>query len=158
MTAYEQGLPVHVAYPKPPKMKNILGEFLSQRGLKQFRCAETEKYPHVTFFFNDYREPPFEGEDRFMIASPKVSTYDQMPEMSAYGICDEVIRRIDSKTYDLHRRELRQLRHGRPHGSVDCRGEGRRNRRRMRRQDPRPRSRSKTAPRSSPPITATANK
>ncbi|MBC8106623.1 MAG: 2,3-bisphosphoglycerate-independent phosphoglycerate mutase, partial [Anaerolineae bacterium] len=101
MTAYEQGLPVHVAYPKPPKMVNILGDFLSTNGMKQFRCAETEKYPHVTFFFNDYREPPFEGEDRFMCASPKVSTYDQMPEMSAYGICDETIKRIDSDTYNL---------------------------------------------------------
>ncbi|MBC8107710.1 MAG: phosphoglyceromutase [Anaerolineae bacterium] len=101
MTAYEQGLPVHVAYPKPPKMANILGEMLSLRGMKQFRCAETEKYPHVTFFFNDYREAPFAGEDRFMAPSPKVSTYDQMPEMSAEGICEETIRRIDSGTYGL---------------------------------------------------------
>lgn len=101
MTAYEQGLPVEVAYPKPPKMANILGEVLAARGLKQFRCAETEKFPHVTFFFNDYRETPFDGEDRQIIPSPKVSTYDQMPEMSAAGITDEVIRRIDSGEYDL---------------------------------------------------------
>jgi 2,3-bisphosphoglycerate-independent phosphoglycerate mutase len=101
MTAYEQGLPVRVAYPKPPKMTNILGDFLSSRGVKQFRCAETEKYPHVTFFFNDYREPPFRGEDRFMAPSPKVSTYDQQPEMSAREVCDEEIRRIDSQTYGL---------------------------------------------------------
>jgi 2,3-bisphosphoglycerate-independent phosphoglycerate mutase len=101
MTAYEQGLPVHVAYPKPPKMINILGEYLSNLGLKQFRCAETEKFPHVTFFFNDYREEPFPGEDRQIIPSPKdVTTYDQKPEMSAYGVCDEVVRRIDSGKYD----------------------------------------------------------
>jgi len=102
MTAYEKGLPVHVAYPKPPKMDNILGQYVSSLGLKQFRCAETEKFPHVTFFFNDYREEPFEGEDRQIIPSPKdVATYDQKPEMSAYGVCDEVVRRIDSGVYDL---------------------------------------------------------
>ncbi|MGH7213560.1 MAG: 2,3-bisphosphoglycerate-independent phosphoglycerate mutase [Tepidisphaeraceae bacterium] len=101
MTAYEQGLPVRVAYPKPPKMINILGEYVSDLGLKQFRCAETEKFPHVTFFFNDYREAPFPGEDRQIIPSPKVSTYDQMPEMSADGVCDEVLSRINSDQYDL---------------------------------------------------------
>ncbi len=66
-----------------------------------FAAAETEKFPHVTFFFNDYREAPFPGEDRQMVPSPQVSTYDQMPEMSAYGIADEVVRRIDSGVYDL---------------------------------------------------------
>jgi 2,3-bisphosphoglycerate-independent phosphoglycerate mutase len=102
MTAYEQNLPVHVAYPKPPKMKNILGEYLSAKGLKQFRCAETEKYPHVTFFFNDYRDEPFPGEDRQIVPSDKtVSTYDQKPEMSAQGVCDETINRINSGQYDL---------------------------------------------------------
>jgi 2,3-bisphosphoglycerate-independent phosphoglycerate mutase len=102
MTAYEVGLPVHVAYPKPPKMTNILGEYISNLGLKQFRCAETEKFPHVTFFFNDYREPPFPGEDRQIIPSPKeVATYDQKPQMSAQGVADEVVRRIDSGQYDL---------------------------------------------------------
>lgn len=102
MTAYESGLPVKVAYPKPPKMNNILAEYLSNLGLKQFRCAETEKYPHVTFFFNDYRNDPFPGEDRQIIPSATdVSTYDQKPEMSAYGIADEVVKRIDSGLYDL---------------------------------------------------------
>ncbi len=102
MTAYEVGLPVHVAYPKPPKMVNILAEYISNLGLKQFRCAETEKFPHVTFFFNDYREPPFPGEDRQIIPSPKdVATYDQKPEMSARGVCDEVVKRVDSGMYDL---------------------------------------------------------
>jgi len=101
MSAYEEGLPVHVAYPKPPKMKNILGEILANRNLKQFRSAETEKFPHVTFFFNDYREPPFPGEDRQIIPSPKVSTYDQKPEMSAYEVCDEVVKRVNSNIYDM---------------------------------------------------------
>jgi 2,3-bisphosphoglycerate-independent phosphoglycerate mutase len=101
MTAYEQSLPVHVAYPKPPKMLNILGEYIANKNLRQFRCAETEKYPHVTFFFNDYRDAPFPGEDRQIIPSPTVSTYDQQPEMSAYGVCDEVVNRINSNQYDL---------------------------------------------------------
>src|SRR6266576_2134526 len=101
MTAYEQWLPVHVAYPKPPKMTNILADYLSTLGLKQFRCAETEKFPHVTFFFNDYREEPFPGEDRQMVPSPKVSTYDLQPEMSAAGVCDEVVKRVDSGKYDV---------------------------------------------------------
>jgi 2,3-bisphosphoglycerate-independent phosphoglycerate mutase len=108
MSAYETGLPVHVAFPKPPKMANILGEYVSQKGLKQFRSAETEKFPHVTFFFNDYREEPFPGEDRQIVPSPKfcpdgspLTTYDQMPEMSAYGVCDETVKRIDSGQYDL---------------------------------------------------------
>ena len=82
---------------------------LGQEGLKQFRKrSETEKFPHVTFFFNDYRDEPFPGEDRQIVPSPKLlpngqplSTYDQMPEMSAYGVCDEVVKRIDSGTYDL---------------------------------------------------------
>jgi len=102
LTQYEKGLPVCVAYPKPPKMSNTLGEYASNLGLKQFRCAETEKFPHVTFFFNDYRETPFPGEDRHMIPSNKtVSTYDQAPEMGGYGIADEVVKRINSAQYDL---------------------------------------------------------
>jgi 2,3-bisphosphoglycerate-independent phosphoglycerate mutase len=101
MTAYEQGLPVHVAYPKAPKMTNILGEFASNLGLRQFRCAETEKAPHVTFFFNDYRKDPFPGEEQVTIPSAKVSTYDQLPEMSAYAVCDEVVKRIDAGSHDL---------------------------------------------------------
>jgi 2,3-bisphosphoglycerate-independent phosphoglycerate mutase len=108
MTAYETGLPVHVAYPKPPKMQNILGELISNKGLKQFRCAETEKYPHVTFFFNDYRDEPFPGESRQIIPSPKtlpngqpLTTYDQYPQMSAIGVCDEVVKQINANVNDL---------------------------------------------------------
>ena len=83
MTEYESGLPVHVISGKPEKLKNILGEVVSQAGLGQFRCAETEKNPHVTFFFNNYRKDPFPGEERACPASPKVPTYDMQPEMSA---------------------------------------------------------------------------
>ena len=102
MTEYEQGLPVEAAVTKPPKMRNTLGAYISQSGLTQFRCAETEKFPHVTFFFNDYRDEPYEGEDRQIIASPRdVTTYDQKPEMSAPGVTDEMLRRISSDKYDL---------------------------------------------------------
>lgn len=86
MTEYEAGLPVHVVSPKPEKLKNILGEVVANAGIKQFRCAETEKNPHVTFFFNNYRADPFPGEDRACPSSPKVATYDLQPEM----VADEV--------------------------------------------------------------------
>ncbi len=94
MTSYEEGLPVFVAYPKPPRMTNIAGEYLSRLGLRQFRCAETEKYPHVTFFFNDYREEPFPGESREVAQSPRVATYDLKPEMSAPEVCRIVLDRL----------------------------------------------------------------
>ncbi len=96
MTAYEQGLPVAVVFPRLPKMSNIAGRTLSDSGLTQFRCAETEKFPHVTFFFNDYREEPFPGESRKMAQSPKVPTYDLQPEMSAPEICDLVLERLNA--------------------------------------------------------------
>jgi len=83
-----------VAFPKPPKMVNILGEAISKAGRRQFRCAETEKFPHVTFFFNDYREEPFTGESRNIVQSPKVATYDLQPEMSAAGVRDAVLGRL----------------------------------------------------------------
>ncbi len=103
MTAYEQELNTMVdgvAFPKPPKMQDITGAYLAERGLKQFRCAETEKFPHVTFFFNDYRDEPFAGEDRAIIQSPKVATYDLQPEMSAPGVRDAVLEALD-RDYDL---------------------------------------------------------
>lgn len=96
MTGYEEKLNKHlqVAYPKPPPMDQIAGELLSSRGLTQFRCAETEKFAHVTFFFNDYREEPFVGETRSMAQSPRVATYDLAPEMSALEVRDLVLDRI----------------------------------------------------------------
>jgi 2,3-bisphosphoglycerate-independent phosphoglycerate mutase len=101
MTEYDATIPAPVAFPKPPKMKNILAAYLGSLGLKQFRCAETEKYAHVTFFFNDYTEKPFPGEDRQIVPSPRVRTYDLKPEMSAYEVCEVVLERLDSNKYDL---------------------------------------------------------
>lgn len=102
MCDYEEGLCKHVLFPKPTKMKNILGSYLSNMGFKQFRCAETEKYPHVTFFFNDYRDEPFEGEDRVLVPSPKeVDTYDQKPQMSADAVTQAVQEAILSAQYRL---------------------------------------------------------
>ncbi len=101
LTGYEAGLPVQVAFPKPARMKNIAGEVISRSGLRQFRAAETEKYAHVTFFFNDYREEPFDGEERLLVPSPKVSTYDQQPEMSAGPLTDKLVERVEAGIDDL---------------------------------------------------------
>jgi len=95
LAEYETGLPVEVVFKRPAKMKHILGEWLAEHGVRQFRCAETEKFPHVTFFFNDYREEPFAGETRTIVPSPKdVATYDLKPEMSALGVRDAVLARV----------------------------------------------------------------
>ncbi len=102
LAEYQKGLCPNVISPKPEKLKNTLGIYVASKGLKQFRCAETEKFPHVTFFFNNYREEPFEGEDRTVVPSPKdVATYDQKPEMSAYGVCETVLKAIESQKYTL---------------------------------------------------------
>ena len=101
MTEYDVTMPAPVAFPKPPKMNNILGAYWSSLGLRQFRCAETEKYAHVTFFFNDYTETPFDGEDRQIVPSPRVRTYDLKPEMNAYEVTDVVLERLDSGKYDV---------------------------------------------------------
>jgi 2,3-bisphosphoglycerate-independent phosphoglycerate mutase len=99
MTEYWEALTpyVKVAFPRPPRMRNIAGEYFSSLGLTQFRCAETEKYPHVTFFFNDYRDEPFPGEHRENPQSPKVATYDLKPEMAAYEVRDAVLRRLEAR-------------------------------------------------------------
>ncbi|MHC5023292.1 MAG: 2,3-bisphosphoglycerate-independent phosphoglycerate mutase [Planctomycetota bacterium] len=96
MTGYENGLPVSaIAFEKPPRMTDILGQVVSDAGLAQLRCAETEKFAHVTFFFNDYREEPFPGEHRMLMPSPRdVGTYDLKPEMSAPAIRDAVLARL----------------------------------------------------------------
>jgi len=101
MTEYEVGLPVHVISGKPAKLKNILGEVVSKAGIGQFRCAETEKNPHVTFFFNNYRSDPFPGEDRVCPASPKVATYDMQPEMSSVEVTAAAKAAILSGKYGL---------------------------------------------------------
>ena len=82
-------------------MINTFGEYISALGLRQLRIAETEKYAHVTFFFNGGVEAPNKGEDRLLIPSPKVATYDLKPEMSAYEVTDRVIELIHEKKYDF---------------------------------------------------------
>ena len=89
-----------VAWPRIP-VKNGLGEYLSSMGLTQLRIAETEKYAHVTFFFNGGVEKQYPGEDRVLVPSPKVATYDLQPEMSAREVCDKCIERINSGAYDV---------------------------------------------------------
>jgi 2,3-bisphosphoglycerate-independent phosphoglycerate mutase len=101
MTEYDETFHLPVAF-GPEELKNILGEVVSRAGLRQLRIAETEKYAHVTFFFNGGNETPFPGEDRVLIPSPKeVATYDLKPEMSAYGVADELITRINGDIYDF---------------------------------------------------------
>ncbi len=101
MTEYESGLPVQVISPKPAALKNILGQVVSEAGLAQFRCAETEKNPHVTFFFNNYRKDPFPGEERACPPSPKVPTYDLQPEMSSAQVTEAARAAILSGKYAL---------------------------------------------------------
>ena len=101
MTEYDETFGLPVAFP-PHRLLHILGEVVSSKGLRQLRIAETEKYPHVTFFFNGGEERPFPGEDRCLIPSPKdVATYDLKPEMSAYPVTEEAVRRIRSGVYDV---------------------------------------------------------
>ena len=101
MTEYDATMPnVTVAYPRE-KLSNIFGEYISSLGLTQLRIAETEKYAHVTFFFNGGVEQVFPGEDRCLIDSPKVATYDLQPEMSAYQVTEEAVKRIESGNYDV---------------------------------------------------------
>ena len=101
MTKYDDSIKnVGIAY-KPVELKNTLGEYLSNNGYTQLRIAETEKYAHVTFFFNGGKEEPYNGEGRILVPSPKVATYDLKPEMSAYEVTDNVVEAIDSKKYDV---------------------------------------------------------
>ncbi|WP_027397717.1 2,3-bisphosphoglycerate-independent phosphoglycerate mutase [Anaerovibrio lipolyticus] len=100
MTQYEEGLNVKVAYP-PESITNTLGEVISKNGMTQLRIAETEKYAHVTFFFNGGVEEPYKGEDRILVPSPKVATYDLQPEMSAIEVTDKVVEAIKSGKYDF---------------------------------------------------------
>jgi 2,3-bisphosphoglycerate-independent phosphoglycerate mutase len=101
MTQYDATFTnVHTAY-KPQCLDNTFGEYISRKGLTQLRIAETEKYAHVTFFFNGGTEAAYENEDRVLIPSPKVPTYDMRPEMSAYEVTDEAVKRIRSGKYDV---------------------------------------------------------
>jgi 2,3-bisphosphoglycerate-independent phosphoglycerate mutase len=102
MTQYDADFApwVQVAFP-PHALKNTLGEWISHLGLRQLRCAETEKYAHVTFFFNGGREKPFEGEKRILVPSPKVATYDLAPQMSALEVADRVVRGLALGLFDV---------------------------------------------------------
>ena len=101
MTPYDASFKgVHILFDKE-NVKNTLGEYLSSLGKKQLHIAETEKYAHVTFFFNGGRETPFDGEDRILVPSPKVATYDLKPEMSAFEVKDKLVEAIDSEKYDF---------------------------------------------------------
>lgn len=99
-TQYDPSFPVLVAF-EPQNLNNILGEVISKNGLRQFRTAETEKYAHVTYFFNGGLEEPFDGEDRELVQSPMVATYDKAPAMSAAGVTDVVIAAINKQIYSL---------------------------------------------------------
>jgi 2,3-bisphosphoglycerate-independent phosphoglycerate mutase len=100
MTHYYDNGHFEEAFPEMEN-KNILGEVLANAGLKQLRCAETEKYAHVTFFFNGQRNDPFENEDRILVNSPKVATYDLQPEMSAFEVRDKLVEAVSTNKYDV---------------------------------------------------------
>ena len=100
LTEYDKEIDAPCAYPPTP-LDNTLGEYLAGLGRTQLRIAETEKYAHVTFFFNGGREEPFEGEERIMVQSPKVATYDLQPEMSAPEVTDRLVEAIHAGTFDL---------------------------------------------------------
>ena len=101
MTPYDASFTgVHILFPKE-NVENTLGEYLASKGLKQLHTAETEKYAHVTFFFNGGRETPYEGEERILVASPKVATYDLKPEMSAFEVKDKLCAAIKENKFDF---------------------------------------------------------
>jgi len=100
MTEYNADFPFPVLFPTQYP-ENVLAEVISDAGLKQLHCAETEKYPHVTYFFNGGREPPYPGEERVIVPSPKVATYDEWPEMSAPRVADKLIHAIESERFDF---------------------------------------------------------
>ncbi|MDK2855625.1 MAG: 2,3-bisphosphoglycerate-independent phosphoglycerate mutase [Bacillota bacterium] len=100
LTQYDETFAAPVAFP-PEELRDTLGEYLAAKGLKQLRIAETEKYAHVTFFFSGGEEKPFPGEERRLIPSPKVATYDLKPEMSAYEVTDALLKELGEREYDL---------------------------------------------------------
>jgi 2,3-bisphosphoglycerate-independent phosphoglycerate mutase len=100
LTEYKSDFDVSVAYPAE-RLNNVFGEYVARHGLRQLRLAETEKYAHVTFFFNGGYEDPFEGEDRILVKSPMVATYDLQPEMNATEVTDKLVSAIESGTYDV---------------------------------------------------------
>ncbi|MEO5342546.1 MAG: 2,3-bisphosphoglycerate-independent phosphoglycerate mutase [Gammaproteobacteria bacterium SHHR-1] len=100
LTEYSREFDIPIAYP-PERLHNVLGETIAKQGLRQLRLAETEKYAHVTFFFNGGREEPFDGEERILVASPQVATYDQRPQMSAAEVTERLLQAIQAERYDV---------------------------------------------------------
>ena len=153
-TEYERDLDARVAFPRED-VRHTLAEEVSAAGLRQFHVAETEKYAHVTYFINGGRETAFDGEERVLVPSPRVATYDTVPEMSAAGVTDAVIARLEAWRRRADHRQLRQRRHGRAHRRFRRDGA----RRRVHRRVPRPPgARCRRVHRGSarsPPITAT---
>ncbi len=114
MTQYDQTFAIPQAFP-PFSLARILAEVLADKGRTQFRTAETEKYPHVTYFFNGGYEPPYPGEERCLIPSQRVATYDLAPEMSAAGVTEALCRAVEAQDARFPALQLRQRRHGGPH-------------------------------------------
>ena len=110
---YDKQFTLPVVVP-PEALTNILANVMANLHLRNLRVAETEKYAHVTYFFNGGVEQPFPGEDRVLVPSPKVATYDLKPEMTASGIADAVVKAIERQRLRRDRRQLRQRRHGGP--------------------------------------------
>ena len=100
LTEYSKDFQVPVAFP-PARLRNVFGEYIARHGLRQLRIAETEKYAHVTFFFNGGEETPFPGEERILVPSPKVATYDLQPEMSAPEVTDRLVEAVGSGRFDV---------------------------------------------------------
>ena len=114
ITEYDANYPFPVLF-QPQMPTQVLAELISEAGLAQLHCSETEKFAHVTYFFNGGREPPYPLEDRIIVPSPPVATYDIQPEMSAGQIANELISAIEGGQVFIHCCQLRQCRHGRTH-------------------------------------------
>ena len=156
MAQYDETFDLPAAFP-PEQPTEIFPEIVSRAGLKQLRCAETEKYAHVTFFFNGGRETVFPGEDRVLVPSPRdVKTYDEKPEMSAREVTDKVVEAVRIEALRLHPRQLRQPRHGGAHRQARRRGEGGEGGRRVHRAALGGGAGGRAWRSSSPPTTATA--
>ena len=154
LTEYDPTIPAPVAFPKDLP-EHVLADVLAEHGLRQLHIAETEKYAHVTFFLNGGAEPPKPGEERVLVPSPKVATYDLQPEMSAPEVTARARRGDRGRTGRRLHRQLRELRHGRAHRRLRRGRQGGRGGRRRRRARGRGRSAPGAVSRSSPPTTAT---
>ena len=158
LTRYRDGWPYPVAFP-PLEPETTLAEVLAEHDARQLHVAETEKYAHVTYFFNGGREKEWAGEERCLVDSPRdVPTYDEKPEMSAAEAADAFVRRLERGRLQVRDHQLREPRHGRPHWQHPGRGERDRGRRLAPRRRGRGGPRRRAAPASSPPTTATPSR